>query len=199
MYWPPWQPWYDPASQLPMQPVNPFSMPQNPAMMPFPAMPFAQPAPAQMQLAPPLSTPQGAMAMPATVPAAAAAPPALPLSPSMPADTHLPGPVDPWAAAAAGARLQGLTSAEQESIIGMGRPPASAAPTNPAPVILPNLDTHYANNLSPPPGAWAPGGGRDEPAHNNIFTGRGGKDASKTVTGITAEFLLERTRRNIAD
>ena len=196
--WPPWNPWVDPSGTAQMQPGFPPSMPLNPAMLQWP-MPYVQ-NPMLTQMAPTTGTMMpGLTAAPATAPAAA-------LSPQPPAGPPPTTQFDPWASAAAAARQAGSDSAGTGNSPGPGGVPSQAPPMYPAPGTFPNLQ--YANDLTPapfsqapgwsPPGNLAAGSWSPNPAQN-IFTGGGATDASKTVTGITAEYLLDVTRQNIAD
>ena len=125
---------------------------------------------------------------------------------------------DPWAAGAAAAAVAAATSVAgtgMAPIPGPGAGPVPQPPTYPAPGMgnygaqsWPNIGAGTAYSPDPLPSSVRPNVGAgtapgpdplppSAAAAQPTFQGRGGLDASKSVTGITAEFLLTQTRKNI--
>ena len=105
---------------------------------------------------------------------------------------------DPWAAAAAAAAAVAAGTG-MSPFPGSGAGPAIQPPTYPAPGTAnfgvqsgPNVGASTAARPDSLPSSVTP-----PLAAQPTFQGRGGLDASQSVTGITAEFLLTQTRKNI--
>ena len=119
--------------------------------------------------------------------------------PSMPQPPLAPGQppgFDPWAAAAAVAHQAG-SGGEGTSPVAAGMVPSGPLgppPPSHAPGTFPiSAQSQAAAGTSQPqPSPSAP-----QTVASDTFAGRGGLDASKTVTGITAEFLLRQKQQNI--
>ena len=109
---------------------------------------------------------------------------------------------DPWAIGAAAAAATAAAAAAGTGMSpfpGSGAGPAAQPPTYPAPGTA-----NFGAQTGPSVGASTAAGPDSLPssvtpqlAAQPTFQGRGGLDASQSVTGITAEFLITQTRKNI--
>ena len=101
---------------------------------------------------------------------------------------------DPWAAAAAAAAATSAAGTWMGAYPGLGAGPAFPPPTYPAP-------RYFGSRLRPSIGAGSVTHPDPLPSSADTaqptFAGRGGLDASQSVTGIPAEFLFVQTRKNI--
>ena len=121
-------------------------------------------------------------------------------------------PVDPWrgattaeasgthpsATAATGASPEAASAAGPRQPAGASYVPPPVAPPVQAPMFAAPASSPVLGSQVPWPGTTAGAPSQFHEAYQAPFIGAGAADAEKTVTGITAQAVLEHTRRNIA-